>query len=760
MFVDRSNALWIGTAHNGIFRVQGDEIDHYGNTDGLSSDGVDTFYQDAEGTIWVVTSGGIDNFRDTQVATFSMREGLYVDAASSVIAAHDDTVWVGNFEALNYVRNNKLSAIREDQGLPGRNVTTLFEDHAGRLWFGVDKGLWVYDQGRFQTIRHSDGSPLGIVFSITEDIDHSIWVRAGPNLDRIQDLRVQDEFTSPQITTAYILAANPKGGVFLGLVDGDLILFRNGKTETFPAGENENRQIRDLLVEPDGSVWGTTLEELVLWKDGKRKNLTTRNGLPCDGIYALVKDKDGSLWLSARCGLIEIAGSELERWWKHPDSTVKWKLIGPLDGVQPGLTSLKPQMVRTRDGRLWFVNARILQMFDPDHVYKNLIQPPVHIEQIVADREYYMPHDGLRLPALTRDLEIDYAALSFVVPQKVRYRYKLEGRDTDWQDPQNRHQAIYSDLPPGNYRFHVIACNNDGVWNETGATWSFRIEPAYYQTGWFRLLCIACGALSLWLLYRMRLRRMRETINARFDERIAERTRLARELHDTLLQTIQGSRMVADDALEESTNMDEMRSALKRLSNWLAQATEEGRAALNSLRASTTLGNDLAEAFESAARECSEKSSMEFALVLEGTARKIHPIVRDEVFRIGYEAIRNACTHSGGSRLEVDLTYARDLVLRVRDNGKGIQPEVAARGRDGHFGLKGMQERAMRVGGNLSLSSSLYSGTEVELIVPGNIVFTEARARKRDILNRVGARLGWKKSKSNKDENGQKPDGN
>jgi signal transduction histidine kinase len=217
---------------------------------------------------------------------------------------------------------------------------------------------------------------------------------------------------------------------------------------------------------------------------------------------------------------------------------------------------------------------------------------------------------------------------------------------------------------------------------------------------------------------------------------------------------------VADDALEESTNMDEMRSALRRLSNWLAQATEEGRAALNSLRASTTLGNDLAEAFESAARECSEKSSMEFALVLEGTARKIHPIVRDEVFRIGYEAIRNACTHSGGSRLEVDLTYARDLVLRVRDNGKGIQPEVAARGRDGHFGLKGMQERAMRVGGNLSLSSSLYSGTEVELIVPGNIVFTEARARKRDILNRVGARLGWKKSKSNKDENGQKPDGN
>jgi signal transduction histidine kinase len=707
-----------------------------------------------------VTSGGIDNFRDTLVATFSMREGLYADGASSVIAAHDGTVWVGNFEALNFVRNNKVSAIREDNGLPGRNVTTLFEDHAGRLWLGVDNGLWVYDQGRFQTVRHSDGSALGIVFAITEDIDHSIWVRAGPNLDRIQDLRVQNEFTSPQIITAYIMAANPKGGVFLGLVDGDLVRFRGGKTETFRASESDNRQIRDLLVEADGSVWGTTLEKLVRWKDGQRRNLTTRNGLPCDGIYAMLKDKSGSLWLSARCGLITIAGSELEYWWKHPDSRVKWKLIGPLDGVRPGLTSLKPQMAQTPDGRLWFVNATILQMFDPDHVYKNLILPPVHIEQIVADRQYYIPQDGLRLPPLTRDLEIDYAALSFVVPQKVRYRYKLEGRDTDWQDPQNRHQAIYSDLPPGNYRFHVIACNNDGLWNETGATWNFRIEPALYQTGWFRLLCVACGAFSLWLLYRLRLKRMRETINARFDERMAERTRLARELHDTLLQTIQGSRMVADDALEESVDMDEMRSALKRLSSWLAQATEEGRAALNSLRTSITLGNDLAEAFESAARECSEKSSMEFALVLEGTARRIHPIVRDEVFRIGYEAIRNACSHSGGSRLEVDLTYARDLVLRVRDNGKGIHPEVAARGRDGHFGLKGMQERALRIGGNLSLSSSLYSGTEVELIVPGNIVFTETRSTRRGIFTTLKARLGLNKSNSSENENGRKSNGN
>ncbi len=752
MFIDRENNLWIGTAHHGLYRVRGNETEHYGSLEGLSSDAIGTFYEDAEGTIWVVTSGGVDNFRDLSVATFSMREGMTTDGMSSVIAAKDGTVWVGNFAALNYVRNDKLSAIQEGQGLPGRNVTTLLEDHAHRLWVGIDSGLWVYDHGRFQPILHADGSDLGIIFSIGEDIDQSIWVRAGPNLDRIQDFKVKDEYNSPQISISYILAANPKGGgIYLGLVNGDLVRFQDGKAETFPANEGDNpRQIRDLLVEPDGSVWGTTLDELFRWKDGRRENLTTHNGLPCDGIYALVKDDLGNTWLSARCGFIAIANSDLEKWWKYPSTVVKTRLIGPLDGVQPGLTSLKPQTAKTPDGRLWFVNARILQMMDPGHLHTNSIPPPVHIEQIVADRKIYAPENGVHIPALTRDLEIDYAALSFVVPQKVRYRYKLEGRDNEWRDPEHRPQAFYSDLPPGSYRFRVIACNNDGVWNETGATWSFVIEPAYYQTGWFRLACVLLAALTLWFFYWLRMRRLRATINARFDERIAERTRLARELHDTLLQTIQGSRIVADDALEESSDPAQMRRALERLASWLAQATEEGRAALNSLRTSTTEGNDLAQAFERAARECSEKSSMEFSMVVEGDAQEIHPIVRDEVFRIGYEAIRNACTHSGGSRLEVDLAYARDLVLRVRDNGKGIHPEVAASGRDGHFGLKGMQERAVRVGGNLNLSSSLYSGTEVELVVPGNVVFTNIKSPWKSVLDKVRMLMGRNGGSSDK----------
>ena len=313
LFVDRDNALWVGTAHHGIFRVWGNNIDHFGSSEGLTSDAVGRFYQDKEGIVWVVTSDGIDSFHDLQVTSYTKREGLSAASASSVMASHNGTVWIANFKALNFLRDGKMSAIRTGQGLPGSNVTTLFEDHAGRLWAGIDAGLWINDGAGFRPIRRTDGSALGIVFSITEDTHHSIWARAGAKLVRIDGLRVTDEFSSPQISTAYVLAANPKGGIFLGLVNGDLVQYENGKMQILASNEVENtRQIRDLLVEPDGTVWGTNLNELARWKDGVRKNLTTRNGLPCDGIFALVNDSQDSLWLYSRCGLVTIEKSQLD----------------------------------------------------------------------------------------------------------------------------------------------------------------------------------------------------------------------------------------------------------------------------------------------------------------------------------------------------------------------------------------------------------------------------------------------------------------
>jgi len=234
---------------------------------------------------------------------------------------------------------------------------------------------------------------------------------------------------------------------------------------------------------------------------------------------------------------------------------------------------------------------------------------------------------------------------------------------------------------------------------------------------------VMASALIMWVIFRLRVRHVARSISVRFDERLAERTRIARELHDTFLQTIQGSKLVADDALEQPGDAVRLRHAMEQLSIWLGQAVNEGRTALNSLRTSIKENNDLTEAFQRATETCMILGSMSPTFSVAGEAREMHPIVRDEIYRIGFEAIRNACTHSEASRLEVELRYEQDLVVRVKDNGIGIDATIAAEGKHGHFGLQGMRERAARIGAKLSLSSSASTGTEIALVVPGDIAF-------------------------------------
>jgi signal transduction histidine kinase len=304
----------------------------------------------------------------------------------------------------------------------------------------------------------------------------------------------------------------------------------------------------------------------------------------------------------------------------------------------------------------------------------------------------------------------------------------LEGRDQGWQDPGLRRQAFYSDLRPGSYRFRVIASNNDGLWNEAGDSLEFKVAAAWYQTIGFRALCTGAAILLLWALYRLRVRRIAGILKARFDERLDERTRIARDLHDTFLQTIQGSKWVAEDALGSSEDSSHMRQAMEKLSVWLGRATDEGRAALNSLRSSATEVNDIAEAFQRALDECRIQGAMEVSLQVVGESRKMHPIVRDEVYRIGYEAIRNACVHSRAKVLRVELSYAQVFSLKVSDNGIGIDSDTLRRGKPGHFGLQSMRERADRVFGKLIVESAVTTGTNITLTVPGGIIYRTGRS--------------------------------
>jgi signal transduction histidine kinase len=371
----------------------------------------------------------------------------------------------------------------------------------------------------------------------------------------------------------------------------------------------------------------------------------------------------------------------------------------------------------------------------------NKLPPPVQIEQITADRKVYWQNSsgdssaGLRpLPPLSRDLQIDYTALSLVAPEKVRFKYKLEGYDGDWQDAGNRRQAFYTNLPPRNYRFRVAASNNSGVWNEAGASLNFSIAPTYYQTSWFYASSVAAFLALIAGLYRLRLLYLTKQFNARMEGRVSERTRVARDLHDTLLQSFQGTLLKFGALTYRLTAHPEIKKDLETCIEQGRAAIIEGRDAVQGLRSSTALTNDLARAVgkfgEGLVAERDGGDCPEFRVSVEGKSRELPALVRDEVYRIACETLRNAFRHAQAKRIAVEIRYdPRQLRLSVVDNGKGINPAVLkAGGRAGHHSLPGLHERAQVAGGKLSVWSQLDSGTEIELTIPAHLAYTKSPA--------------------------------
>ncbi|HEX7315675.1 MAG TPA: triple tyrosine motif-containing protein [Pyrinomonadaceae bacterium] len=759
LLVDSKQTLWVGTLSDGLYHIHDGIADHYGIVDGLSGKGAGDIYEDREGNVWVLTDKGIDLFRDTPVLTFSTTEGLSSADIGAVVGLRDGSVWVSNAGGVDVIHaDGTISAITTGPGMPGHGPTATLADHTGRVWMGLNDTLMYFENGRFFDVKKSDGSSLqhiGTVYSITEDAAANVWALSAVggqgqmHLFRVKDARVTEEIPLDSLLGPNLIAADENSSIWILDTRDKLVRYHDGQMETFPLAHNESGLIAYWLVHFDSALWLATNKGLYRWKEGRLSVLDSSNGLPCSPVYSLVKDNLGSLWLYGQCGLLRVSASDLATWLNSPESKIAVETFDLLDGAQPSVgQEMSPPASKSADGRLWFATNQFIQMIDPGRSYVNSVPPPVFIEQLVSDHQSYSTKGDLYLPPLKSELQIDYTALSFAVPQKVRFRYKLEGHDSDWHEPGTRRQAFYTDLRPGHYTFRVIASNSDGVWNETGATLSFQVAPAWYQTKAFLLLCIVSGLFAVWVIYHLRVRQIARAISVRFDERLAERTRIARELHDTLLQTVQGSKLVADDALEKSGDPAHMRGAMEKLSGWLGQATQEGRAALNSLRTSTIETNDLAAGLRRATEECLIDHSMTVKFSVAGGPRDMHPIARDEIYRIGYEAIRNACEHSSASRLEVALSYAQDLTLRVKDNGIGIEPAVVAEGREGHFGLRGMRERAERIGSKLTLVSSPNAGTEITLVVPGGVIFRTARATR---FERIKTFLGRRERVSNQD---------
>jgi signal transduction histidine kinase/ligand-binding sensor domain-containing protein len=751
---DHDGALWAG--NDGLYRVpfpdeahglvSKDAAESFTETQGLSNHSLETILEDREGNVWVGTDGGLDRFRFRNVAWFPLNGSgpysLVAGADGQVLAASRADTAVG------------VVGAKDRQLLIGgpKDIFTVYRDLDGSAWFSGRNSLSRWQNGKFVNIalpepveklsRASTPRDPIIASSITKDSSGSLWVAFGGS----GEFRLKDGVW----TFVTLLSDHPDWSANYAFTDsadrvwlcwGDRIAqYDHGNIRVFGAKEGLSIGPPNVIAGQDQELWVGGESGLSLFQNGGFRTIQSAEPTGFTSVNGIVATSNDGLWLSAASGIVHIPGGEVKKIIEHPEHKAAFELFDLVSDlpapIQRGYV-YSSAAIQANDGKIWFAARDSAIRVDPAHIYRNPLAPPVSIRSIVADDKSYSPFSDLTLPALTNNLRIEYAALSLSIPERVRFRYKLGNLDNEWHDAGGRREAFFTRLAPGRYSFRVIACNNDGVWNEAGATLIFTVMPAWYQTRWFRGLCVVAGFLVLWIFYHLRLRQIARAIKARFDERLDERTRMARDLHDTFLQTIQGSKLVADDALDPSTDPARMRRAMEQLSVWLGRATEEGRAALNSLRTSTTEKNDLAAAFRRAMEECRIYSSMRASLSVVGEVREMHPIVRDEVYRIGYEAIRNACVHSQASQLLVELTYDRDLALRISDNGVGIDPEVADRGREGHFGLQGMCERALRIAGKLTVASSAASGTEIKLIVPGGIIYRKTTSAAQGFSARI-----------------------
>jgi signal transduction histidine kinase len=446
------------------------------------------------------------------------------------------------------------------------------------------------------------------------------------------------------------------------------------------------------------------------------------NGAP--RITGMVKSP-GNLWFCGN-GIYRTSPDSLEKWEYARDTPPDYTRFDRADGMTSAECSGGSRnMAITNDRRLWVPTEQGVAMLEISRLRHFDRKPAIYMEQVVIGKASRAPGRELILPAGTQHVELHFDSIELASPEAIRMQYRLDGVDREWLYADPSAAAIYSGIPAGTHAFHVRASNSDGVWDPAGIVYNVTQEPFYYETMLFRVSSLGVFGLFLAGAYRLRLGRITAQMNARLDDRVAERTRFARDLHDTMLQTIQGSEMIVSVAMNQPGNPAHTDAALARLSAGLARAREEARACLQSLRASTTQVNDLAEALLHTGEESAAGYPLKFNLLVEGAVKDMHPIVRDEILRIGAEAIRNACIHSAGSKVEVVLIYAHSLELRVRDDGKGIGAETIAQGKPGHFGLAGMQERAARIGGKLTVRSSAKAGTQVELAVPGRIAFRE-----------------------------------
>jgi ligand-binding sensor domain-containing protein/signal transduction histidine kinase len=762
-----NGALWVGT-DNGVVHWNGTELTGAGLPPTLSHAEALAMVEDHDGNVWVGTPEGLLRLNAGGLSALVERDGRARGAVTALFEDREGNLWVGGERGIERLRAGVFSTYATAQGLPSDSNGPVYADTEGRIWFAPADGGLYWLQGSH--IGHGPNAGLNrdVIYSIAGG-DGELWL--GRQHGGLTRLRMKGSaLTSETYTQSDGLAQNSvyavhqgrDGTVWAGTLSGGVSRFANGKFTTYTTSDGlASNTVSAILESSNGAMWFATPNGLSSLAAGRWQ--TMRAGLPSEQVTCLyedatgvlwigtdaglalfasgrvslppevpallrgqilgiVEDKSGALWIATATHVLRVARDKLLRGGLGDADVRDYGLADGLHGVEG--VKRNRSVVADPDGRIWFSMNNGLSVVDPARLTGSSAPAMVHVQTLSVDGNSLDLRSSVHIQSSHQRIIFGFAGLSFAVPERVKFRYKLDEFDQKWSEAVTTPEAVYNNLSPGAYHFRVIASNSDGLWNSAEAVVGFEIEPAFWQRWWFRLTVLLAGLFSLFAFYRFRLLRLTKQLNVRFEERLAERTRIARELHDTLLQGFLSASMqlhvVADQLPADSPAMP----LLGRVQRLMSQVIEEGRNTVRALRSSSDAPLDLEQSYSRIRQELALNEQIDFRVLVEGRPRALHPVIRDEVYRIGREALVNAFRHARAQAIEVEVAYlASHLRVIVSDDGAGIDPEVLRSGRDGHWGLSGMRERAERIGARLKVRSRAAAGTEVELTVPGNVAF-------------------------------------
>jgi len=765
--VDKSD-LWVGTAQ-GMLRWNGTELTSAAVPSPLRNVEVLSMLRDQDANLWVGTSRGLFRYNANGVSLLSAGESG--GAVTALFEDREGNIWIGGARGLERLRDSAFVSYSVPN-VKSQSMGPVYVDPDGRTWVAPIEGGLRWGKGAQRGSVSADGIAGDTVYSLAGSGSNDLWVgRQHGGLTHVRS--GGGSFTARTYTQADGLAENRvfavyvsrDGTVWSGTLGRGVSALREGRFSTYTSADGlASNTVSSIAESADGTMWFGTpngLSEL-----GKRgwRTYTSRDGLPSSDVNCLMRDSSGGLWIGTSTGLAYLSGEHLmhvagkgpealhesilgmvedgngELWVATTAHVLEVKRsgllgdelqeadyrdYGPADGLQ-GTEGVKRHrsVVADSRGQIWFSTNRGLAMVNPARAQVNSAPALVHIEEVAADGKPFNLREAIEVPAGKQRTTIRYTGLSLGNAERVRYRYQLDGLDQGWSEAVSEREATYGNLGAGSYRFHVMASNSDGQWNGSEATVAFAVLPTLWETGWFRLGCVVCAGLVTLLVYRLRMYQLTRLLNVRFEERLAERTRIAQELHDTFLQGVVSVSMQLHVAVDQLPENSPVRGNLNRILQLTGRVIEEGRNTLRGLRSSIENAHDLKDAFSSIPQELGREQNADFRVVVEGVSLPLRPSIRDDVYGIGREALVNAFRHAGARKIDMHLEYAASqLRISVQDDGCGIDPQFLQFGRDGHWGLSGMRERADRIGGKLRVLTRSGGGTEVELRLPSDIAF-------------------------------------